>query len=254
MKRMTKNGLKLAYEETGSGTPSLLFAHACSCDHTTFALQVEHFRKAHRIVNLDLRGHGESDAPPSGYAPADFADDLAFVSRELGLHKPVVVGHSLGSIAALALAARHPEVASAIVMLGSAVFVPAQAAEQLAPVFRAAMEPGGMPAWLRFVEGTFAPTDDVNRKMRLLATVERTPHAVVAQTLAGMLSFDAAAAAAAARVPVLCVRSVVPVDTAAFRRACPSLAIDETRGVGHFAMLDAADEVSAMIGRFLARL
>ena len=49
-----------------------------------------------RVVSYDLRGHGGSDVA-GDYSPASFEEDLATVLEELGLEKPVLVGHSLGA-------------------------------------------------------------------------------------------------------------------------------------------------------------
>ncbi|MEV4414949.1 alpha/beta fold hydrolase [Catellatospora sp. NPDC049609] len=63
---------------------------------------------------VDLRGHGESDAPESGYDTATAAADLAAVIGALGLHRPVVVGQSWGGNVVVRLAAKHPELPGAI--------------------------------------------------------------------------------------------------------------------------------------------
>src|SRR5229473_1752202 len=62
-------------------------------------------------VAPDLRGHGHSDAPPAGYAPADYANDLiGLIEGEEWLQAPVpVVGHSLGALVALTLADLRPD-------------------------------------------------------------------------------------------------------------------------------------------------
>ena len=58
----TRDGVKLAFEETGHGTPVVLI-HGWTCDRSYFAPQRDHFARAHRVVSVDLRGHGESDKP-----------------------------------------------------------------------------------------------------------------------------------------------------------------------------------------------
>jgi pimeloyl-ACP methyl ester carboxylesterase len=68
-------------------------------------------------VAPDLRGHGQSDAPPSGYAPADYASDLIeLVGDRLETPLPVV-GHSLGALVALKLAELRPDLVSWLVVL-----------------------------------------------------------------------------------------------------------------------------------------
>jgi pimeloyl-ACP methyl ester carboxylesterase len=68
-------------------------------------------------VAPDLRGHGQSDAPPDGYAPADYAGDLVGVFDDLGIASAPVVGHSLGALVALALADLQPELVQWLVLL-----------------------------------------------------------------------------------------------------------------------------------------
>jgi pimeloyl-ACP methyl ester carboxylesterase len=70
----------------------------------------------HRVVRLDLRGHGQSDKPLQSYTMEAFADDVAWMCTELGLRGPVIIGHSMGSIVAFDLACRYPELPLAIII------------------------------------------------------------------------------------------------------------------------------------------
>ncbi len=75
-----------------------------------------------RILALDLRGHGESDwVRPPAYLPADYAGDVARFLRGMALADPVVVGHSMGGICALALVVNYPNLARAAVIVDVAV-------------------------------------------------------------------------------------------------------------------------------------
>jgi pimeloyl-ACP methyl ester carboxylesterase len=121
MKKLSRDGVALAYEEAGIGAPPFLLVHCWTCNHTFFAPQFEHFSAKHRVISVDLRGHGESDKPRQDYTVSGFADDLVWLSRQIGLEKPVVVGHSMGGNIALELAARYPDFPSAIVMVDSCI-------------------------------------------------------------------------------------------------------------------------------------
>jgi pimeloyl-ACP methyl ester carboxylesterase len=71
----------------------------------------------HPAYAVDLRSHGESDAPEPGYDTATAAADLAVLIERLGLHRPVVAGQSWGGNVVVRLAARHPELVGALALV-----------------------------------------------------------------------------------------------------------------------------------------
>jgi len=79
--------------------------------------QFEYFARTHTVTAVDLRGCGKSDRQESGYHVRDFADDLARVVQQLAIHKPVVIGHSLGGMIAVELTARYPSLPRALVLV-----------------------------------------------------------------------------------------------------------------------------------------
>jgi pimeloyl-ACP methyl ester carboxylesterase len=253
MPHVTRDGVKLYYEESGAGDPAMVFVHGWCCDRTHHAPQVEHFSPRHRCVSVDLRGHGLSDASADGYTIAGFADDVAWICGQLGLNKPVIVGHSMGGAVALSLSARHPELPRAIVMLDGAIFFPqalAATEAQLSAAFHsdAYLEPLGA-----IFNGMFMASDDPARKERLVAAALAMPQHVAAAEWDAMWSNDFAGAAAACKVPALYVGSHAPVaDVARLRAAMPDAIIGQTAGAGHFHQLEVPEQINPMIERFLA--
>jgi pimeloyl-ACP methyl ester carboxylesterase len=111
------NGIRIHYWRTGgAGKVPLVMAHGSSDDGrcwTNFATELE---DNFDIVMIDARGHGLSDPPKPG-DPVDVqADDLAGLIRELKLDRPIVMGHSMGSFAAAAFAAKYPDVPRAVIL------------------------------------------------------------------------------------------------------------------------------------------
>ena len=76
-----------------------------------------------RVIALDLRGRGESDAPPSGYAMEDHARDVLGLLDALGLERVVMGGHSFGGLLTYWLAANHPERVERCVVLDAPAVV-----------------------------------------------------------------------------------------------------------------------------------
>jgi pimeloyl-ACP methyl ester carboxylesterase len=110
-----RDDLSLFYEQEGSADPPLLFIHGWCCDHTFFKPQFDHFKSSHAVTALDLRGCGNSDRPEDGYDLPTLADDVAWLCDELGISRSIVVGHSLGGMIAIELAARHPSGPQAVI-------------------------------------------------------------------------------------------------------------------------------------------
>jgi pimeloyl-ACP methyl ester carboxylesterase len=62
--------------------------HGWTCDRSFFAPQAEHFARRHRVVSVDLRGHGESDKPHGAYPVAAYADELVRAAAATLDHHP----------------------------------------------------------------------------------------------------------------------------------------------------------------------
>jgi pimeloyl-ACP methyl ester carboxylesterase len=255
MATLDRDGTTLFYDEVGSGGRPIVFIHGWCCNHTYFAPQFDHFRESHRVVAVDLRGHGASDKPEQDYSTEGFADDIAWMCDALDLRKPIVIGHSLGGTIALQLAAQFPELPLAIVMVDPAPIIPAPGVTaQLAPIVEALHGEGYREAQRAFIEnGLFLSTDDTDLKARVVKEMGSAPQHVMASALAHVNSWDGEPAVRALGVPALMILAGEGFsDVARIRELCPDLVIGRTVGAGHFHQLLVPEQVNAMIERFLA--
>ena len=100
--------------------PTVVFLHGAGLDHSWFGLQSRYFGYHGRnVLALDLPGHGRSAGPPLARVE-DFADWLVRVLDAAGAERASLVGHSLGSLAALECAARQPARVERLVLIGTA--------------------------------------------------------------------------------------------------------------------------------------
>jgi pimeloyl-ACP methyl ester carboxylesterase len=101
----SKDSTSISYEVHGAGEPTLVFVHGWSCDARYWREQVPHFSKNHRVVTLDLAGHGHSGTGRRHYTMKAFGEDVQAVAEATGGTKVILIGHSMGG-AVIAEAAR----------------------------------------------------------------------------------------------------------------------------------------------------
>jgi pimeloyl-ACP methyl ester carboxylesterase len=105
------------WASSGGGAPFLL-VHGLSSNARLWDATAAHLVAAgHPAVAVDLRSHGDSDAPDAGYDTATAAGDLAALIAALGLHRPVVAGQSWGGNVVVRLAAAHPDAVAALALV-----------------------------------------------------------------------------------------------------------------------------------------
>jgi pimeloyl-ACP methyl ester carboxylesterase len=115
----TDDGVRLYYEETGSGTP-LIFVHEFAGDHRSYEAQLRHFGKRYRAIAYNARGYPPSDVPEAiaAYSQARAADDIRAVLDHIGAERAHVVGLSMGGFATLHFGLRHHDRALSLCICG----------------------------------------------------------------------------------------------------------------------------------------
>lgn len=120
----TVNGLKFHFSDTGTDAPALVFLHYFGGSSRTWQPVIEQLAPRFRCLALDLRGWGNSQSTPTGYAVADMADDVQSVIDALELSRFALIGHSMGGKAAQALTARRPSGLERLLLVGPSPLSP----------------------------------------------------------------------------------------------------------------------------------
>jgi pimeloyl-ACP methyl ester carboxylesterase len=113
----TSNGtLQVLEQGNPRGTPIVLI-HCYTCSMNWWADLAPLLETDHRVIRVDLLGHGGSDKPGAGYSVDDQATAVAEALAKLGVVNATVVGHSLGGSVVTALAQQSPQLASRVVII-----------------------------------------------------------------------------------------------------------------------------------------
>jgi 4,5:9,10-diseco-3-hydroxy-5,9,17-trioxoandrosta-1(10),2-diene-4-oate hydrolase len=159
-KRMTVDGVELAYEDRGEGD-LVVCLHATGHGARDFGPLRERLGHRYRFVTLDWPGQGRSGDDHVPASAARYAALLAGFLDALGLERPILLGNSIGGAAAIGFAAAHPERARALVLANPGGLVPVDATTRaacrvLAAFFRAGARgarwfPAAFAAYYRIV-------------------------------------------------------------------------------------------------------
>ena len=257
MRSLERDGIRLCHAEHPGARPTVVLIHGWCCDHSFFAPQFQYFAQlGHRVIAVDLRGHGESDKPMQDYAMSVFSDDVAWLAQRLGIGKAVVIGHSMGGIVAYDLAGRYPDLVTAFVMIDATITrLPASRAAIAGIIHQLGQLDHG-DVIRRYAEtALLLPTDDPERRRAITSAMAGASRHVAIAAMEGLRDFDPHPFASSVVAPALYIAAneMPPrTDIERLRELLPHLAFGQTVGSGHFCQLEVPDQVNAMMDRFLA--
>jgi pimeloyl-ACP methyl ester carboxylesterase len=112
------NGITLHYYRTGNGSlPPMVLIHGYTDNGLCWTDLARAFEKKYDIIMIDLRGHGLSDAPATGYDINDNVADTVGLIKSLKLEHPIIIGHSLGGSITAVVAAQYPDIPRKAVLI-----------------------------------------------------------------------------------------------------------------------------------------
>jgi pimeloyl-ACP methyl ester carboxylesterase len=248
--RAVSQGLQIAYEDVGHGSPAVVLIHGAFGNRSHYAAQIKHLGQRHRVLALDLRGHGESDVPQDGFRLRNYAEDVVAVCEAAGLDRYVLCSHSMP--VALVAASLNLDRAAGVALLDGAMLYPeslrSQVLVNLIPVLEG-------PGWTEAMQGYLVgrgigPYDSANLKARVMADIaEASPH-IAAPLMRDLMTVDFSQFLAG-NFPLLYVHARVPADLTRLRELRPDVLLGSVVGSGHWMMLEVPEQVNAMLDRFL---
>jgi pimeloyl-ACP methyl ester carboxylesterase len=248
------------YTEHGRG-PTVLLLHGWSCDGSDWSWLVDDLSEDHRVIVLDQRGHGASSPTSGPFGARVLADDAAMVLRSLGIERAVVIGHSMGTIVASALAVEHPDLVSALVLADPVYGQPDDVLEPLVAALRVQPVDVALQLFASFYVANSPGWQRVWHERRL----HRTPVNVIRDAFCALYSGPDGIGLASIgerylrrrACPVLAVYSGTSTAQPDWDRALPHRAEDEIvvwQDSGHFLHQEQPERFAALTRRWLRNL
>lgn len=243
----SKDGTPIAFEVYGAGEPTLVFVHGWSCDGRYWRAQVPYFAKRHRVVVMDLAGHGHSGIARKRYTMQSFGEDVFAVCAAVGAEKTILIGHSMGGAVIAEAAALMPGRVMGLIGVDTLDNVEypmtkAELKDLLAPLkkdFRAGCR--------QFIRPMLSYQTERGLREWIMADMAAAPPDVALSAMREMMSQyitgEAARIFERIEVPVRCVNGDLwPVNYEANRRHMLSFEAVVIKGADHFLMMDRPDE------------
>lgn len=239
----SKDGTAISYEDTGSGEPALIFVHGWSCDARYWRAQLPHFSKKHRVVILDLAGHGHSGMTRDRYTMAAFGEDVKAVAEAAGIRKAVLIGHSMGGSVIAEAARLMPDRVLGLIGVDTLENIEyPMTQEEFKKIFDP-FEKDFQTAGRQFISAMIYPETDQRLREWILADMSSGPKNVALSAMNEMMTQyitgEAAKVFKEIRIPVVTVNGDLwPVNYEANRRHMFSYDAIILKKADHFLMMD----------------
>jgi len=247
MHKVDVNGIELAYDRRGKGTP-LVLVHGFPLDHHLWDEIAPLLEDAFDLILPDLRGFGGSSTVDSFYAMEDYASDIAGLLDQLGIQKAAIAGHSMGGYVALAFARLFPKSVRGLGLVSSQVL--ADSSERKEGRYKSAAEVA--EHGISSVVEAMAPKFTADKRLQGIArqSMERQQPAAYISALKAMAErVDSTPFLSAFTFPVVLIHGdadqLIPIDRAReVQAALPQAHLVEISGAGHMPMMEARQKTA----------
>ncbi|SFL69619.1 Pimeloyl-ACP methyl ester carboxylesterase [Desulfomicrobium norvegicum] len=249
---ISADGTPISFESYGSGEPTLVFVHGWSCDARYWREQIPHFSKNHRVIVLDLAGHGHSGMGRTQYTMRSFGEDVKAVTEATGSRSVILVGHSMsGSVIAEAARLMADRVIG-LVGIDTLENIEYPMTQEEFKGMVGPLETNFQTGCRQFVETMISPRTDAELREWIIADMSAAPPDVALSAMESMMSQyitgEAAKIFEDIRIPVRTVNGDLwPIEYEANRRHMFSFDAIVLKDADHFLMLNRVEEFNSAL-------
>jgi pimeloyl-ACP methyl ester carboxylesterase len=230
------------YLSYGQGDSAVVFVHCWGCNLHFWDGAMRRLRRDHRVVALDLAGHGLSGHKRAKWTTQAFAQDVRAVVDKLGLKHVTLVGHSMGGPIILEAALQMPDKVVGLVPVDTLLDVSQTNPPAERKAFFAKFHKDFPGVATQVVRSLFPKTSDPALVDWVVAEELRADPAAAIGMLEESFAYDGAAALSKLKVPILAVNAdLFPTSVEHNRKYAPQFDARIVTGVGHWLMFEAPD-------------
>lgn len=256
MKRTTApDGLRVAYLAAGKGEPALIFLHGGFVDHTHWDHQVSFFAARHRVIAVDLAGHGRSGKDRPVWSLPVLARDILAVIRKEKLRRVILIGNSLGGEIALQTALLEPAAVEAVIAVDTLHDLSQPLPDDYIRDMIARMRTDFPKSVREMVQAVFHPDADSGLRQQLEEKMLKMDPAAAIQVIEGLLGVDLPALARQVKQPIRCLNGdLYPTQTAKNQAIHPDFQSVFFTRCGHYPMLEQPARFNQVLAEVIAEL
>ena len=256
---LSKDGTPISYDVYGAGEPTLVFVHGWSCDARYWRAQVPYFSQKHRVVVLDMAGHGHSGMARKRYTMEAFGEDVRAVTEATGSGKVILIGHSMGASVIVEAARLMPNRVIGLVGVDTLENIEYPLTQKELKKMMAPLKKDFKTGIRQFMSGMMLPGTDLKLRDWILADVSAQPPAIALSAMKEMMTQyvtgEAAKIFEKVRVPVITVNGdLSPVNYEANRRHMLSYDAIVLKKADHFLMMNQPEEFNRALEKAIQML
>jgi pimeloyl-ACP methyl ester carboxylesterase len=255
----SRDGTPISFEIYGTGEPTLVFVHGWSCDARYWRAQLPYFTKNHRVVMLDLAGHGHSGMTRSQYTMRAFGEDVRAVTEVTGSRRVILIGHSMGGSVIAEAARIMPSRVIGLIGIDTLENIEYLMTREELKRMIAPLEKNFRTGSRQFVDEMISPKTNPQLREWILSDMSAAPPAVALSAMSNMMSQyitgEAAKIFDEIRVPVITVNGDMwPVNYEANRRHMLSFDAIVLKGADHFLMLNRTEQFNRALKKAISEI
>jgi pimeloyl-ACP methyl ester carboxylesterase len=236
-----------------------VFVHGWSCDARYWRAQVPHFARKHRVVVLDLAGHGHSGMSRTKYTMAAFGEDVRAVTEAVGSPRIILIGHSMGGSVIAEAARLMPDRVIGLIGVDTLDNIEYPLTSEELKKMTAPLEKDFQAGSRQFVGQMILPQTDPQLREWILSDVSSAPPAVALsamnEMMAQYITGDAAKVFEQIRIPVITVNGDLwPINYEANRRHMFSYQAIVLKKADHFLMMARPEEFNRALEQAIKML